>query len=184
MTTSNSALVKAHTRYINVACVCMYVYANTRVHVHVRRGRWLRGDTSPSVRPLPAISYRRDVTDFTGRRANEKLVGCEVARGGRDYVHLLSSPPLPPRSHPSRRSRPSRHPQDTLAGLAVAFIRHSDRQPSATSSEYPAREISLASITGSRLSPCSWSRSPGELLCNRNASTLLWNFLCEALISK
>lgn len=86
----------------------MYVYANTGVHVHVRRGRWLRG--TPSVRPLPAISYRRDVTDFTGRRANEKLLGCEVARGHGLY---------PPSFLPLRTvvpHRPSRHPRTPSPG--------------------------------------------------------------------
>lgn len=67
-------------------CVCAYVCkhwrATTRACTRAPRAMVTR-DTSPSDRVRPAIGYRRGVTDFTGRRANEKLVGCEVARGQR-----------------------------------------------------------------------------------------------------
>jgi len=75
----------------------------------------------PSVRP--AIGYSRDVTDFTGRRANEKLVGCELAR---DYIYLplsVSYPRLPhqdtlawqPRFYPTFPATASCHEPDTRA---------------------------------------------------------------------
>ncbi|CAL1673588.1 unnamed protein product [Lasius platythorax] len=95
----------------------------------------------PSV--CPAIGYRRDVTDFTGGRANEKLVGCEVARGQR--LHPPSF--LSPRSHPSPfLSPPSGHPH---CQLLLSDIPTVSQLPRARRSKYPAREISLVSITGS-----------------------------------
>lgn len=45
------------------------------------------------------------MTDFTGRRANEKLVGCEVARGQRLHPPSFLSP-----------FRPSRHPRTPSPG--------------------------------------------------------------------
>lgn len=112
------------------ACTCKHWHMTKReaCMYTCAEGDGYRGSpvVHPSVRPLPAIGYRRDVTDFTGRRANEKLVGCEVARGPETTIHLPSSSlvvvvPL----------HSSRHPR--TPSLVVAFIRHSDRQPAATS---------------------------------------------------
>lgn len=89
MTASNGALVKAHTRYINtvrrITRVCTHTHACVQVCVHVQhrrvttRAHIRAGDGYVGSRPAS-----RSVTDFTGRRANEKLVGCET-----------TSPPAP-----------------------------------------------------------------------------------------
>lgn len=145
-------------------CVCKHRRATTRAHTRAPRAIVTR-DASPSDRVRPAIGYRRGVTDFTGRRANEKLVGCEVTRGQRLHPPFPRlSPPTIPQDTPRRQPRP------------VAFIRHANhrRLPRARRSKYPAGEISLGSITGLRLLPWSWSRSSSELLSDRSASTLSW----------
>lgn len=78
----------AHVRVCVCVSVCKHRRATTRAYTRAPRAMVTR-DTSSSDRVRPAIGYRRGVTDFTGRRANEKLVGCEVARGQR--LHPPSS---------------------------------------------------------------------------------------------
>lgn len=121
--------------------LCARVYANTgarrRVHVHVHLGRWLRGISPPSDRvPSRYRLHRRGVTDFTGRRANEKLVGCEVARGQRLHPPFSYSrvPLLPPQ--PSSLS-----PQDTPRADSRARSLLSDIPTTAGCHEPDARSI-------------------------------------------
>jgi hypothetical protein len=99
------------------------------------RGWWLRERhvSCPSVRP--AISYSRDVTDFTGRRANEKLVGCEVgARAETTSTFPSASPTLA--SVIRTPSLDSRGVRSLLSDIS------SYRQlPWARHSGYPARNI-------------------------------------------
>jgi len=68
-----------------------------RTHVYIDAGDCARDTYLVRASVRPAIGYSRDVTDFTGRRANEKLVGCELARGQRLHPPsprcLLPSPP-------------------------------------------------------------------------------------------
>lgn len=76
------AYVCVRLHMVPYVCVCMQTLARDDACTYMRAyGDSYEGYLADRV--CPAIGYRRGVTDFTGRRANEKLVGCEVTRGQR-----------------------------------------------------------------------------------------------------
>jgi len=76
------------------------------------------------------------VTDFTGRRANEKLLGCEVVR---DYIHLPHSrvPLLPPDA--SRISLADSRARSLLSDIPTTAGCHEPDAPSIRSRRNIAR---------------------------------------------
>lgn len=120
----------------------------------------------PSVRP---VGYRRGVTDFTGRRANEKLVGCEAERArarAREKERLLTA------SHPVPRTPLL----DNRARSLLSDIPSYRQLPRArhyvvVSGSEKYRPVSIIGLQ--QLLP--WSRFPSEsLLSDRGVNVLLF----------